>query len=51
MRAYYCINKNYENVILVMTLKFSHNAQFFGVMLRWSMSKNYTEYDATNFSL
>ena len=39
-------------MILVMTLKFSHNAQFFGVMLRWSVSKkNYTEYDATNFSL
>ena len=29
MRAYYCINKNYKNMILVMTLKYSHNAQFF----------------------
>ena len=28
MRAYYCINKNYKNMILVMTLELSHNAQF-----------------------
>ena len=39
-------------MILVMTLELSHNAQFlwFNVeMVR--VKKNYTEYDATNFSL